>query len=62
MPIYNNLTDDEIIELWQERSAIMEDGGMTRELADRRAYFDLKTLVGNVPMPQVIRDAVRLSK
>lgn len=61
MPIYNDLTDDEIIELWEERSAIMEnDGELSRELADRRAYFDIRNLIGNVPVPQVIRDDVRL--
>jgi len=58
--IYNNLTAEEIIELWQERSAIMEiDGGLTREQADKRAYFDIRNLIGNVPVPEVIREAVR---
>lgn len=59
MPIYNNLTEDQIIEIWQERSSIMEENGMTRELADKRAYYDLRNLIGTVPVPKVIRDAVR---
>ena len=63
MPIYENLTDDEIIELWLERSALMEfDGGLTREKADRAAYHDIRRLIGNVPVPKVIRDAVRVVK
>jgi len=60
LPIYTNLTEAELIELWQERSAVMEESGMDRKDADRAAYFDLRRLIGSVPVPQVIRDAVRL--
>jgi len=59
--VYKDLTDEELIFLWQERSAIMEiDGGLDRKTAERAAYFDLRRLIGSVPVPQVIRDAVRL--
>ena len=61
--IYRNLTDAELIELWEERAAIMEfDGGMERKQAERAAYFDMRKLIGNVPVPKVIRDAVRVAR
>lgn len=60
MVIYIGLSDAEIVELWKERSSIMEhDGGLDRQTAERRAYEDIRKLIGNVPVPQEIRDAVR---
>jgi len=45
---------------WQAR---IDDGArrsLPRKTAERAAYFDLRRLIGSVPVPQVIRDAVRL--
>lgn len=57
----NNYTEVELIDLWQERSAIREyDGGLDRERAEEAAYYDVRRIVGQgVAMPEVIRDAVR---
>ena len=54
-------TDNELIELWEERAAIREyDGGMTREAAEKAAYWDVKNMLGRaVKMPEEIRDRVR---
>ena len=60
MPIYTNLTDDQLLELFLERCAIREfDGGLDRKAAEAAAYKDLRELVGNVPIPAEIRDIVR---
>ena len=56
-----NYTEDELIELFDERAAIREfDGGMSRKDAEREAYYDLRRLVGNdVYIPEAIRELVR---
>lgn len=57
------MTDSDLIELYEERVAIrIYDGEMPERLALRAAYFDLRRLVGNVPVPEVIRDRVRLGE
>lgn len=39
----DRLTDDEVIELWEERASIIEyDGGQPRRDAERRAYVQVK--------------------
>jgi hypothetical protein len=57
----NNYTEQDLIELWEERAAIREfDGGMTREAAEKAAYWDVKNMLGRkVKMPESIRDRVR---
>lgn len=70
------MTDADLIELWSERAAVLEFDGKTdaeltamnenarkwwRKDCERKAYFDLRRLVGNVPVPEVIRERVRLS-
>ncbi len=53
--------ESDIIELCEERAAIMEfDGGMDRKKAERAAYFDVRKLIGLVEIPDVIKNAVRL--
>ena len=60
MQVYESLTDEQLIELFTERCSIREfDGGLARKDAEREAYKDLRMLVGNVPIPQEIRDIVR---
>ena len=60
MKIYFDLTDEQLTELFLERCSIREfDGGLDRKEAEREAYKDLRELVGNVPIPQEIRDIVR---
>lgn len=39
----DRLTDEEVVELWNERAAIMEfDGRLARADAERRAYCQVK--------------------
>ena len=59
--IYTNLTDEQLLELFDERAAMREYGndGMERKDAEALAYKDLRELVGNVPIPAEIRDIVR---
>lgn len=53
-------TEEELIELYEERAAIMEfDGGLTREKAEQAAYWDWRKQVGSVVVPAVIRDKAR---
>jgi hypothetical protein len=53
-------TEEELIELYEERAAIMEhDGGLTRDRAEKAAYYDWRKQVGNVVVPAVIRDKAR---
>ena len=53
-------TEDELIDLWEQIAAVREyDGEMTREDAERAAYFDWRAIVGNVPVPEMMRDRVR---
>lgn len=56
------MTDEHLIELFEERAAIMEFcAGMPRQEAERAAYFDLRRLVGKeVPMPEYVREKARL--
>ena len=56
------VTEQDIIELWEERAAIREfDGNMRRDLAERAAYFDLRKMLGQFVVPDAIREKVRLS-
>jgi hypothetical protein len=57
----SDYNEAELIELWEERAAIREfDGGMTREAAEKAAYWDVKNMLGReVKMPEEIRDRVR---
>jgi hypothetical protein len=35
-----SLLNDDLFELWEERAAVLEfDGGLTRDLAEARAYW-----------------------
>jgi hypothetical protein len=67
-------TEDELIELWEERAAMREFDGLTlleydlltpdqralhRRASEQAAYYDLRKLVGNIPLPQVILDKAR---
>jgi hypothetical protein len=55
------VTDEHILELWHERAAIMEhDGGLSRKEAERRAYWEIRKLIGKAPVPKEIRDAARV--
>lgn len=71
------MTDADLIELYEERCSILEFDGKTdaeltamnenerkrwRRDCERAAYFDLRRLVGNVPVPEVIRERVRLGE
>ena len=59
------MTDDDIIELWEERAAIIEEGCSTsvewrikpqqwrQREAERLAYWDIKKKHGVQRMPQV---------
>ena len=58
----NEWTEQALIEAYEERAAIMEfDGGLTRQKAERAAYFDWRKQFSGVVVPEVIRDRVRLS-
>jgi hypothetical protein len=58
------MTEAELIEIYEERAAIMEfDGGMTREAAENAAYYEWRKIVGRgVVVPDGIRDKVRKFK
>lgn len=53
-----NYTEDELIEIYEERAAIREyDGGFSRKEAERLAYFDWRRLVGrSIATPASIRE------
>ena len=55
------MTEAELIEIYEERAAIMEfDGGMTREAAENAAYYEWRRTVGReVVVPEAIRERVR---
>jgi hypothetical protein len=55
------MTEAELIELYEERAAIMEhDGALTIEAAENAAYYEWRKTVGReVVVPDVIRDKVR---
>lgn len=64
-------SDDELIELYEERAAIREFDASDlaaehgspeqhRSWAEQQAYYDLRRLVGlSIPIPQYIRDLAR---
>ena len=55
-----NYTEAELIERFNEIAAIREhDGGMTKQAAERAAYYDWRREVGKVVVPEVIREMVR---
>jgi hypothetical protein len=52
-------SEEELTELYFERCAIREyDGGMTREAAEKAAYWEWRKRFGKVKVPDVIREAV----
>ena len=56
-------TEAELIDLWEQIAAVREyDGEMSRQDAEHAAYFDWRVIVGNVPVPEVMRDRVRKFK
>jgi len=54
-------TEQELIELYEERAAIMQhDGGMTKEDSENAAYYEWRKTVGRgVAVPDVIREKVK---
>ena len=43
------MTNEELIEWWEERAAIREfDGGMSRRYAERGAWYDLRRIYGKL--------------
>ncbi len=56
----SNYTEAELIELYEERAAIMEyDGGLTRREAEQAAYWELRKLVGREGVPERVREMGR---
>ena len=55
------MTDHDLIELFNERIALMTiDGEQSEQLATKHAYFMVRKLVGGADnVPAVIRDAMR---
>ncbi len=68
------MTDDELTELFAERSAIREFDGLTafemdrmtesqrdlhRRAAEQAAYWDLRKLLGDVKLPEAILEKAR---
>ena len=55
------MTEAELIEIYEERAAIMHfDGGLSIEAAENAAYYEWRKTVGReVVVPEVIRDRVR---
>lgn len=53
-------TEQELIEIFEERAAIRQyDGGMERKQAEQAAYFDWRKIVGKeVKVPDEIRKIV----
>ena len=46
----DELTDEELLELWHERAAIREyDGERDRKWAEQRAVVDVRKMIGSVP-------------
>ena len=46
----DDVTDEEILELWNERAAIREyDGERDRKWAEQRAVVDVRNMLGSVP-------------
>ena len=57
------LTEQELIELFEERAAIMEfEANMPRKQAERAAYFDWRKQFPGVVVPEEIRNKVRFSE
>lgn len=68
------MTDDELTELFDERAAIREFDGVTsseldrmtesqrelhRRAAEQAAYWDLRKLLGDVKLPEAIKEKAR---
>ena len=44
------MTDEELLELWNERAAIREyDGQLDRKRAEQRAVVDVRKIIGYAP-------------
>ena len=57
------MSEQELVELFEERAAIMEyEGGLTRKQAERAAYYDWRKQFPGVVVPEQIRSKVRLSE
>lgn len=56
------MSEDDLIEIYEERAAVREhDGGMSRQEAERAAYWDWRKIVGrNVAAPQWIVERAQL--
>lgn len=53
-------TAEQVLEIWNERSAIMEfEANMPRAEAERKAYEDMRKLYGIFPMPDEMRKILR---
>ena len=54
-------TEQELIELYEERAAIMQyDGGLSKEAAENAAYYEWRKTVGRgAVVPDVIREKVK---
>ena len=57
------MREEQILELWNERAAIMEfEANMTRTQAERAAYYDLRKVLGRFVVPDVIREKLKLGE
>ena len=57
------MSEQELVELFEERAAIMEyEGGLTRKQAERADYYDWRKQFPGVVVPEQIRSKVRLSE
>ena len=57
------MREEQILELWNERAAIMEfEANMTRTQAERAAYYDLRKVLGKFNVPKEIREKLKLAK
>jgi hypothetical protein len=57
------MTDRDLIELYEERAAILEhDGGLPRHLAEQKAYWQWRQIVGKCKAPQHVIDTVERAK
>lgn len=53
-------TEQELVELFEERAAIMEyDGSLDRAEAEKQAYFDIKTRTKTKVMPPEVQSVVK---
>jgi len=57
------VSEQELVELFEERASIMEyEANMPRKQAERAAYYDWRKQFPNVIVPEQIRSKVRLSE